>query len=164
MHETALNDLTQKIRNLVRDFEHEQAANDVTVRLRVEVADNTITVQAETAYGGPVIGGVNYTVGNGDREMFVPATSGVIADTEGILSSLSDVYIRPGNTSSDDTLPRLDEPVMDTENMIVPPGALSGAGSDVPTYGYQYDDAPGKTFSNPAEHEAWQRQQKRSRG
>lgn len=66
MDETALNDLLRKIRNTVKDFENEQSANGVTIRLGVDVKGNQITVKV---------------------------ISGIIADTSGVLSSLSDVYI-----------------------------------------------------------------------
>lgn len=90
MDETALNDLLRKIRNTVKDFENEQSANTgAIIRLSVDVKDNQITVKALAA-GGPIDTSKSYMVGNGDREMFIPMTSG-------------------GITAAD--LPLLDEPV-----------------------------------------------------
>lgn len=74
----AMNDLEKKIRNVCRDFELEHdARTGNTINVRVEVKDNVITARI-VATGGPVVGGVNYIVGNGDREMIIPMTSGGI--------------------------------------------------------------------------------------
>lgn len=84
MNETTLNDLQQKIRNTVRDFELEYGLEGL-VSVSLESPRKIAVEVREWASGGPVMGGQNYIIGRGDeKELYVPAPSGVIPPNESI--------------------------------------------------------------------------------
>ena len=197
MDETTLNDLTKKIQNLARDFEHEQAANGTTIRMIVDVQDNQITVRT-AATGGYVRSRSYEGMGEneGGKEMFIPSSGYIVPDDDqnqplpvdkpltpeqqAIDDFYRDALMQKRQTMVDaglvypipdesgvntaDDLPLMpDEHTDDTDNIIVPPGMLETPSSDASIHGYQYTDAPGMTFHSPEDHEAWQRQQRRTR-
>lgn len=76
----ALDDLLRKIRNVTKDFEHEQQSSGVIVAFDVALAGEVITVQPKTdlygvwASGGPVTLNTPYIVGEpGPETYFVPS-------------------------------------------------------------------------------------------
>jgi len=150
MNDNMLNDLQQKILNIVHDFELEY---DLPIRVGVSVEATRIVIETQMAESRPVS-----AMKADDRpQMDEPAQ-----DTDQMITAhdpLAGMAETGRMNTADVAAPN--ESIYPTSDTV---GGHDWSSRMEPT-AYTYDDAPGQVFASPEEHAAWQRQQnRRSRG
>jgi hypothetical protein len=172
MNETMLNDLQQKIRNLVHDFglEHDiPGLVDVSVeanRIIVDVKERAVVVPASLRVRDVLPNESIYLsdplTGETRIDRIIDASTGQDVDADTFAKSLREFHAQEtGRVNTADNLPTLDESdhTSDTSRMTAPSDPLT-----IPLdVGVKYPDAPGMVFNSHAEYENWLSQQKRTR-